>query len=632
MLTIMRQLLRSKAAGFLFVILIVSMAAWGVTDVFGGSLANKMISAGDRSVSSEQFDATVERQLRLMTDDRGRSMLKEQALERGVIDQLLQSEQFSLALSAYGDRIGITVTNENIKNRILSMEGFLDSTGLFDPARYDRILRDNGYTPSTFEAAIESELTEIRLRQLPEAALFIPDTLAEPTARYSAEARAAEWFILSQSQLPALPDPTDAELEILYNNVQTSLREPERRDVSLLKIGVDDFTSQANIQDADIRSFYDAYRRERYVGPDTRAYTLYNFESEAVARAALGQIAGGAADTDIAGLTLATEVTGRAESISNERLQSQVFSPAALENSIHGPVLDNGSWVIARIERIIEGDAVPYEDVRDAIADELARELAVDLFYDALPRLDDLIGTGASLETIGQDLGIPVLMYSQIDQQGLNATSQPVAAMQESPELLDIIFASSEGTTTERVGNDDIIWMARIDAITPERMPAPDEVRDVLVTAWTQEQASNQVLTKANELKLKIEAGELSFTEAAAGLNAEISQMATARTRTAARDILPPALISALFEAGDVGRVATLSAGSTDILIMRVKDVETPTSEDIDSLLQQTKISLQEQVANDLFQAYFGSIQSEVEFQVNPAAIEAYKQSITPSL
>lgn len=69
MLTIMRQLLRSKAAGFLFVILIVSMAAWGVTDVFGGSLANKMISAGDRSVSSEQFDATVERQLRLMTDD-----------------------------------------------------------------------------------------------------------------------------------------------------------------------------------------------------------------------------------------------------------------------------------------------------------------------------------------------------------------------------------------------------------------------------------------------------------------------------------------------------------------------------------------------------------------------------------
>ncbi|MGB1069284.1 MAG: SurA N-terminal domain-containing protein, partial [Henriciella sp.] len=449
MLTIMRQLLRSKAAGFLFVILIVSMAAWGVTDVFGGSLANKMISAGDRSVSSEQFDATVERQLRLMTDDRGRSMLKEQALEQGVIDQLLQSQQFSLALSAYGDRIGITVTDDNIKDQILSMDGFLDSTGLFDPARYDQILRDNGYTPSTFEAAIESELTELRLRQLPAAALFVPDTLAETTALYSAEARSAEWFLLNQSQLPAPPDPTDADLETLYNEAEASLLEPERRDISLLKIGVDDFTTQADIDDADIRSFYDAYKRERYVGPDTRAYTIYNFETEDLARAALGQIAGGAADAEIAGLSLSSEVTGRAESIANERLQSQVFSPGALEQSIHGPVLDNGSWVIVRIERIIEGEAVPYDDVREAIADELAREIAVDLFYESLPRLDDLIGTGASLEAIGQDLGIPVLMYSQIDQRGLNARSQPVTAMQESQELLDIVFASSEGTTTE---------------------------------------------------------------------------------------------------------------------------------------------------------------------------------------
>ncbi|MGB2574058.1 MAG: hypothetical protein ACPIE8_07435, partial [Henriciella sp.] len=332
------------------------------------------------------------------------------------------------------------------------------------------------------------------------------------------------------------------------------------------------------------------------------------------------------------GLSLSSEVTGRAESIANERLQSQVFSPGALEQSIHGPVLDNGSWVIVRIERIIEGEAVPYDDVREAIADELAREIAVDLFYESLPRLDDLIGTGASLEAIGQDLGIPVLMYSQIDQRGLNARSQPVTAMQESQELLDIVFASSEGTTTERVGDDEVIWMARIDAITPERMPPLEEVRDVLVTAWTQEQASNQILTKANELAVQIETGDISFTEAATSFDAEISQMATARTRTTAQEILPPALVAELFEADGVGSVATLQASNADILIMRVTVVETPASEDLDTLLQQAKTSLQEQVANDLFEAYFTSIQSEVEFQVNPAAIEAYKQSITPSL
>ncbi|MGB1068886.1 MAG: hypothetical protein ACPG07_03045, partial [Henriciella sp.] len=145
-------------------------------------------------------------------------------------------------------------------------------------------------------------------------------------------------------------------------------------------------------------------------------------------------------------------------------------------------------------------------------------------------------------------------------------------------------------------------------------------------------QASNQILTKANELAVQIETGDISFTEAANSFDAEISQMATARTRTTAQEILPPALVAELFEADGVGSVATLQASNADILIMRVTVVETPASEDLDALLQQAKTSLQEQVANDLFEAYFTSIQSEVEFQVNPAAIEAYKQSITPSL
>ena len=51
MLTPLRNMLRSPWAGGIFVIVIISMAAWGVTDIFTGGSGRSLVSAGDRAVS-----------------------------------------------------------------------------------------------------------------------------------------------------------------------------------------------------------------------------------------------------------------------------------------------------------------------------------------------------------------------------------------------------------------------------------------------------------------------------------------------------------------------------------------------------------------------------------------------------
>ncbi len=90
MLTPLRNMLRSPAAGGIFVIVIISMAAWGVTDIFAGGSGNSLVSSGDRAISDRVFDSTLERVLRTQTDDRGRSLTKEEAMERGLVDRLYQ--------------------------------------------------------------------------------------------------------------------------------------------------------------------------------------------------------------------------------------------------------------------------------------------------------------------------------------------------------------------------------------------------------------------------------------------------------------------------------------------------------------------------------------------------------------
>ena len=80
MLTPLRNMLRSPAAGGIFVIVIIAMAAWGVTDIFAGGGGSNLISAGDRGVSDRTLDSTLERILRNRTDDRGRALTKEEAM------------------------------------------------------------------------------------------------------------------------------------------------------------------------------------------------------------------------------------------------------------------------------------------------------------------------------------------------------------------------------------------------------------------------------------------------------------------------------------------------------------------------------------------------------------------------
>ena len=74
MLTLLRNMLRSKLGLLVFALIIVAMAGWGMTDVFSGNLGNNLAVAGKRTLTDGQFDSVVERELRTMEDDNGRSL------------------------------------------------------------------------------------------------------------------------------------------------------------------------------------------------------------------------------------------------------------------------------------------------------------------------------------------------------------------------------------------------------------------------------------------------------------------------------------------------------------------------------------------------------------------------------
>ncbi|MEM6536029.1 MAG: SurA N-terminal domain-containing protein, partial [Pseudomonadota bacterium] len=618
-------MLRSPAAGGLFVLLIIAMAAWGVTDVFSGGLGDKLVGAGNRTISDQEFDNLVERQLRSATDDRGRAISKEQALEQGTIDQLFSNMQFEVLLRAYADKVGITATQNSIQNEITAIPAFRDTTDVFDPSRLTAYLRQEGFSQRTFEDRLEAELTMGRLQQIPGAGLNTPSVLSRIEAAYNGELRSASWFVLSKSELPPLEAPTDEDLQTLYEQNQSAIRVPERRQVSMIQLSPNDYLARAVVSEADIEGYYQAYKRERYTGPDTRTFTEFRFTDEATARAALGAIAGGASASDLDGLSGSEVRSGQAGSIANERLSEQVFAARSQPASLHGPILVGSYWTVIRLESISPGEETPLETVREAISNELAMGQAVGFFYEALPRFDDLIGTGADLEDIGTDLGTPILTFAPVDQRGVSETGTFYQPMLDAEGLLTSIFNRPEGSVTERVGTDEVTYIARVDKILPERMPTLEEVRGDLAEAWTQREGFRQLQSAADEIEARLASGETVLTQEAGDYNTVVQALPRPILRTSQSAELPSQLVASLFNARREGDTVAEPISPTEILIMQVTQIDRPTPETVTLLASSAAPDVGQQLTQDLFQAFLIDVQEEIEVEVNAGAFESYK-------
>ncbi|MEM9053777.1 MAG: SurA N-terminal domain-containing protein [Pseudomonadota bacterium] len=628
MLTPLRNMLRSKASGGIFVLLIVAMAAWGVTDIFAGGGGANFVSVGERDVSSRAFDAQVERVLRRATDDRGRSLTKEEALEQGIIDEVFQDLLSQTILTAYADEQGISATTGAIAEAIGTDPVFQDTTGVFDSERYEQLLRDSGYFQEDYEATIEAEMTIRRLQNLPITGLKVPTALARLQAAYTGELRSASWFILQQSELPEIGDPTEDELRELYDTRQDILREPERRAISLIQLSADDYVAQSDVLDVDIEAYYEAYKTQRYTGPDSRSFTEFRFPDERTARNALGRIAGGAAADAIETATSTELKSGRRELIANERLAEQVFSPGAQVGSIHGPQPVGNEFLVIRLETITPGAATPLEAVRDEIESQLAREQAESLFYDALPQFDDLIGTGATLEGIAEGLGTPVLSFSPVDTNGVTKDGARYLPLVTAPGLLEMVYDRAEGKTTERFGDDDVTWLARIDKIVPERLPEFEEVRETLEFVWRQQQQSEQLQAVASEIEAAIAEDTTTLAAEAAKYASTMDSLPRPITRTNTDMNIPRPLIDGMFEANAVGETFSIQGLPGQMIIMQVTSIDRPDSETLDLLAQSSSLEIQNSIAEDLYRAYLISINRETDLNSNAGAFEAYKRGL----
>lgn len=632
MLTLMRNILRNKfIGGILFALIIISMGVWGITDIFTNNLGSQAVKAGERGFSMQEFDVRVEQFLqRQRRQENNTIVTRRDAVEQGAVDQLFAVESARTARLGYAESIGATASVAATTEDISTTEVFADPiTGTFSRSEYERVLRSNQLTPASYQQNLRDSLTISIIEEAVSSAIIPPDTLIQLQARYFAETRELTWFAVSASDVGELPPATDEELDAFYQSQLQAFSIPERRALSILSISADDFLHRVNISTEDLRAIYEAQKVQRFSGPESRRFTEVVTRSEAAARTALGRLAVGEAATDFTDEDVGSAISRTAlrSEIANEDVAEALFSPNERPGGVVGPVQAGNVWIVARLDEIIPGTPIPFEEVSELIREESARAEATNLLTQAEDGLFQQIGMGLTLSEIGDELGAPVITYLPVTQNGQLEDGRRLSAQLLIPELMQAAFDGRVDQVTDPVEANGRVYLVEVQETLPPRTPELSEIRDRVEAAFNSTRTGESLAGFAGDLVAQIEAGERTMADIAQALGSDLMQTAQPISRAENEGAAPQALLNPAFTAIE-GDIFTAQTRGDEIVIARLDSINPPDPVEIQVLSSFVGAQIEQSLRNDLMTAMETAFRDDLDFESNPLALEAYKQQI----
>ncbi|MDP7543412.1 MAG: SurA N-terminal domain-containing protein, partial [Alphaproteobacteria bacterium] len=160
--------LRSRASSWvvkiLFGFLVLSFAVWGIGDIFRGPGQDTVIaSVGDIDIRAREFTAQLNRQIQGLNKAIGMELTDEQLRSMGLVDGTLDNLIERSLFDAAAADLGLSVSNELVRDRILSTKEFKDEDDRFSEFKFRRTLIESGYNEESYMVSLRQELSRIQL-------------------------------------------------------------------------------------------------------------------------------------------------------------------------------------------------------------------------------------------------------------------------------------------------------------------------------------------------------------------------------------------------------------------------------------------------------------------------------------
>jgi peptidyl-prolyl cis-trans isomerase D len=494
----MLQFIRSKVTSIfikvLFCVLILSFAVWGIGDIFLGSPSGRAaISVGEVTYNSaevlQQFDRA-RRAMRLPPE-------YDEALRPRILNSVIDALTETGLYEAESRKLKMTVGEESLKQWVASSPAFRDQLGQFNPDVFRQTLFNAGLSEAEFFRTLRTDIKRDQINAAIAGEAKLPDTLAETLFKYRAERRIVNVVRVSVDSIKEVPQASDGELDAHFNANKDAYMAPEYRGATFVALTPEEMAKEILIPDDDLRAEYDA-RQAEFVTPATRDLVQYLFPDQAAATAAIAKLTG-PLDTDglakVLGEAAGADGTIALGKVAAQDLANDAERKAAFEvepGKVSQPVETPFGWK-AFLVKLATAEAVKaYEDVKDAIRLELAREKALDALFELSNAFQDALAGGSTIAEAGREINVKVRTVDAVDAAGRGKDGKPVEGLPAGRRFFATLFDTNKDAQSELLESEDNgYFLLEVDRVIPTRIRDFSEVREAVRTSWNAEKRAS---------------------------------------------------------------------------------------------------------------------------------------------
>src|SRR3989442_4038522 len=211
-----------------------------------------------REITAGEFRRTYQAQLQAYRAAYGANMSEQLLKQLGVEQQILQQLVEERAALAEADRLGIRVSDEEVRQRILSMPAFQDNGQFIGESRYQQLLRMQRppMTPSEFEDNIRRGLTVEKLRAAITDWLSVPDKELEQEYRRRNDKVKLALVSFTADSVRKDVSASDAEAAGYFDVHKNEFKIPEKRKIRYLLVDIEALRAKINPSPAEIERTY----------------------------------------------------------------------------------------------------------------------------------------------------------------------------------------------------------------------------------------------------------------------------------------------------------------------------------------------------------------------------------------
>jgi peptidyl-prolyl cis-trans isomerase D len=266
MLKVFRDNLKNLA-WILWVIIALFVLALAVE--FGGNVRNAdqggnvAATVGKERVTMSEFQRAYQNldgiYRQIYGDQLTPEVAKQMKLPLRALDQVIGQK----ILLGEARRLGLTVSDAELRDRILEIPGLKDDKGNFiGQEEYVQRLQAGRVSVPEFERELRDELLLDKLNNALSANLYVSEAEIQKAYRDQVEKAKIRYFEVPRARFAAEVQATPAEIQSYFKTHHQEFRLPEQRDVAYLLVDGNAAAGQVTVNDADLKSFYDAHQAD----------------------------------------------------------------------------------------------------------------------------------------------------------------------------------------------------------------------------------------------------------------------------------------------------------------------------------------------------------------------------------